>query len=44
MVTVTDHNVFNVLVDQMQMESIILIGSDSLARRLMAQNVDIILL
>uniref|UniRef100_A0A0R3RS00 SMC_N domain-containing protein n=1 Tax=Elaeophora elaphi TaxID=1147741 RepID=A0A0R3RS00_9BILA len=38
MVTVTDNNVFNVLVDQTQMESILLIGSDSLARSLMAQN------
>ncbi|CAG9540602.1 unnamed protein product [Cercopithifilaria johnstoni] len=38
MVTVMDDNVFNVLVDQTQMESILLIGSDSLARSLMAQS------
>ncbi|VDN83095.1 unnamed protein product [Brugia pahangi] len=38
MITVTNDNVFNVLVDQTQMESILLIGSDSLARRLMAEN------
>uniref|UniRef100_A0A1I7VKY6 SMC_N domain-containing protein n=1 Tax=Loa loa TaxID=7209 RepID=A0A1I7VKY6_LOALO len=38
MMTVTDDNVFNVLVDQTQMESILLIGSDGLARKLMAQN------
>lgn len=42
MVTVTDDNVFNVLVDQTQMESILLIGSDNLARNLMAQSVGII--
>ncbi|VIO93893.1 Uncharacterized protein BM_BM4362 [Brugia malayi] len=38
MITVTNDNVFNVLVDQTQMESILLIGSDSLARRVMAEN------
>ncbi|VDK67050.1 unnamed protein product [Litomosoides sigmodontis] len=38
MLTIKDHNVFNVLVDQTQMESILLIESDSLARSLMAQN------
>lgn len=43
-ITIADDNVFNVLIDQTQMESILLIGSDSLARKLMAQNVGIILL
>ncbi|EJW81776.1 SMC family domain-containing protein, partial [Wuchereria bancrofti] len=38
MVTIANDNVFNVLVDQTQMESILLIGSDSLARRMMAEN------
>ncbi|VDM95896.1 unnamed protein product, partial [Onchocerca ochengi] len=37
-ITIADDNVFNVLIDQTQMESILLIGSDSLARKLMAQN------
>ncbi|VDO36087.1 unnamed protein product, partial [Onchocerca flexuosa] len=37
-ITIKDDNIFNVLVDQTQMESILLIGSDSLARKLMAQN------
>ncbi|MCP9262141.1 hypothetical protein DINM_005433 [Dirofilaria immitis] len=38
MITITDNNIFNVLVDQTQMESILLITSDSLARRLMAHS------
>ncbi|KAL3994866.1 RecF/RecN/SMC N terminal domain family protein [Acanthocheilonema viteae] len=38
MVTVTDDNIFNVLVDQTQMESILLIPSASAARSLMAQS------
>lgn len=44
MVNVTDDNVFNVLVDQTQMESILMVESDSLARKLMAEKVGIVLL
>lgn len=39
MITVSDDNVFNALVDQVQIESILLIETDSLARTIMAQNV-----